>query len=151
MSDLLPEAVLKAKKWLQKPSSDDQARYAEYEKLAAAYDGFLFDLAQGDMPRRNSVITRTLRDSPTPRAGDHFLRDTGQHDPAPTEDWKSVIGVLPSVYVPRPSRGPGLQHSRQPAREDHRGHLLRLGHAGALHGRGTLPDAVRLSDPPMRS
>jgi len=101
-----PEAVKTAKKWLQKTASEDASRDAEYEKLAAAYDGFLFDLEQGDMTKRDSIISRTLKDDgSTDDGGDNFYEIPANMVRPLTEDWKSVIGVLPTVYVPPTQSG----------------------------------------------
>ena len=107
MSDIaVPEAVKKAQRWLAKTASDDQNRNAEYEKLAAAYDGFLFDLEQGSMNKRDSIITRTLKDSDTSGGTEMMFYEIPANMIRPlTEDWKSVIGVLPSVYVPPAKSG----------------------------------------------
>ena len=96
----------KAQRRLAKTAADDQNRDAEYEKLAAAYDGFLFDLEQGDMKRRDSIITRTLKDSDNSADTEMMFYEIPANMIRPlTEDWKSVIGVLPSVYVPPAKSG----------------------------------------------
>jgi hypothetical protein len=110
MSDLMPEPMERAKRWLDKTASDDHARDYEYEKLASAYDGFLFDLDQGSMNKRDSVMTRTLKDEAAGNGGAPLFHEIPANLVRPlTEDWKSVIGVPPSVYCP-PSR-PGDQEA----------------------------------------
>jgi hypothetical protein len=106
MTDITePVQVTKARKWLQKTAAEDANRDLEYEKLAAAYDGFLFDLEQGDMTKRGTVISKDLRDNESGDGEAQFYEIPANMVRPLTEDWKSVIGVLPSVYVPPAKAG----------------------------------------------
>lgn len=97
-----PEAVTNAKRWLDKDKSADQARDVGLERLATAYDGFLFDLDRNTLggERRNlaSPITDVL-DVPS-EASEQFHEISANMVLPMIEDWKSIIGILPTVYVP---------------------------------------------------
>jgi hypothetical protein len=112
-ADPKPEAVERAQRSLAKTKPDDKARDYEYEKLSAAYDGFLFDLDQGSMKDRDSIISRTLKDDTGREHAPMFHEIPANLIRPLTEDWKSVIGVQPSVYCP-PTR-PGDQEANMRA------------------------------------
>jgi len=113
----MPEPVLKARRWLKKERTDDDLRDNEIEKLAAAYDGWIWSLTQGVYG--NKQITPTLQDLDKQETDDQFrYAEVAINLVKPmVEDWKSVMGILPSIKCPPARPGDTVSQRRADKRE----------------------------------
>ena len=117
MNGTMPEPVRKARRWLAKERPDDEVRDIEIEKLAAAYDGFIWSLAQGVYGKKQ--LNPTLQDLDSNNDDDQFrYAEVSINLVKPmVEDWKSVMGILPSIKCAPAKPGDTVSQRRADKRE----------------------------------
>ena len=117
-----PEAVQRARAWLERERAQDSLRDQELEKLAAAYDGYIWDLAGSDL-YGNSAMTRLTADlkDEALKGGDP---DSFRYSEVSinlirplTDDWVSLMGVMPSLSVPARKKGDPSSQAQADLRE----------------------------------
>ena len=119
-----PEAVLRARRWLEQERPDDGIRDREIEKLAAAYDGYIWDLEGGKWQTGGrtgpSGTVATLKDAARTKGDEDSFRysEVSVNLIRPqTEDWKAVLAVLPTISVPPRKRGDRMAQQKADLRE----------------------------------
>lgn len=116
-----PRSVETAVRRLADDRPMDAVRDADIAKLAAAYDGYLFDLEGGS---RQALITPDLKDSfagDDPSGAFRYSQVVASFVRPMTEDWKSILGIMPEVGVTPLDSSPSSQQQADFLENIHRG------------------------------
>lgn len=130
-----PRSVETAVRRLADDRPMDAVRDADIAKLAAAYDGYLFDLEGGS---RQALITPDLKDSfagDDPSGAFRYSQVVASFVRPMTEDWKSILGIMPEVGVTPLDSSPSSQQQADFLENIHRGIWTDSDlHTNLLHG-----------------
>jgi hypothetical protein len=111
----VPPAVESARRWMQRDNPTVSQRDREIERLSTAYEGRLFNLEDSTRP---GELSATLKDTRKKQAAQddagHRATEIEVNLVRPLiEDWKSVVGIIPTVGIP--SRNPGDPEAQRSA------------------------------------